>query len=77
VHDFQVVQTGAGALKIRLAGEDATAAEAVRRALRAYLRAMGFADIALEVGGQAPRRDPVSGKLRRVVREDRPAVQQG
>jgi phenylacetate-CoA ligase len=69
VHDFQVVQTAGAALKIRLAQEDAAAAAAVRRALRAYFRAMGFADIAMEVGTQPPRRDPVSGKLRRVVRE--------
>jgi phenylacetate-CoA ligase len=75
VHDFQVVQTGRGALKVRLAHEEGASAAAVRRALRAYFHAMGFADVALDVGGQAPRRDPVSGKLRRVVREDRPAVQ--
>jgi phenylacetate-coenzyme A ligase PaaK-like adenylate-forming protein len=75
VHDFQVVQTGSGALKVRLADENGGSAAAVRRALRAYFKAMGFADVALEIGGQAPRRDPVSGKLRRVVREVRPAVQ--
>ena len=74
VHDFQVIQTGTGALKVRLADGEGASAPAVRRALRAYFRAMGFADVPLEVGGQAPRRDPVSGKLRRVVREDRPAV---
>jgi phenylacetate-CoA ligase len=75
VHDFQVVQTGSSALEVRLADDDGSAASAVRRALRAYLRAMGFADVALDVGGRAPRRDPVSGKLRRVVRESRPPVQ--
>jgi phenylacetate-coenzyme A ligase PaaK-like adenylate-forming protein len=75
VHDFQVVQTGSGALKVRLADERGGSAAAVRRALRAYFKAMGFADVALEIGGQAPRRDPVSGKLRRVVREVRPVVQ--
>jgi phenylacetate-coenzyme A ligase PaaK-like adenylate-forming protein len=75
VHDFQVVQTGSRALEVRLAGDDGSSAAAVRRALRAYFRAMGFADVALDVGGQAPRRDPVSGKLRRVVRESRPSVQ--
>lgn len=69
VHDFQVVQTASGALEVRLGGEDASAAGAVRRALAAYFRAMGFADVKLDVGGQAPRRDRISGKLRRVVRE--------
>jgi phenylacetate-coenzyme A ligase PaaK-like adenylate-forming protein len=69
VHDFQVVQTTSGALKVRLGSEEAAAAGAVRRALAAYFRAMGFADVKLDVGGQAPRRDRVSGKLRRVVRE--------
>jgi phenylacetate-coenzyme A ligase PaaK-like adenylate-forming protein len=69
VHDFQVVQTGSGTLKVRLADEDGASAAAVRRALHAYFQAMGFADVALEVGGQEPQRDPVSGKLRRVVRE--------
>lgn len=73
VHDFQVVQTGTRALEVRLAEDDGSSAAAVRRALRAYFRAMGFADVALDVGGQAPRRDPVSGKLRRVVRESRPS----
>jgi phenylacetate-coenzyme A ligase PaaK-like adenylate-forming protein len=68
VHDFQVVQTDARALQVRLGAEEAAAAAAVRRALRAYFRAMGFADVALEVAPQAPRRDPISGKLRRVVR---------
>jgi len=42
VHDFQVVQTGTGALKVRLAGEDGASAAAVRRALRAYFQAMGL-----------------------------------
>jgi putative adenylate-forming enzyme len=69
VHDFQVVQTTARSLKVRLGSEEAAAAGAVRRALAAYFRAMGFADVTLDVGGQEPRRDRVSGKLRRVVRE--------
>ncbi|MGB2815820.1 MAG: AMP-binding protein [Burkholderiaceae bacterium] len=69
VHDFQVVQTTSGALKVRLGSEEAAAAGAVRRALVAYFRAMGFADVRLQVGGQEPRRDRVSGKLRRVIRE--------
>jgi putative adenylate-forming enzyme len=69
VHDFQVVQTTSGTLKVRLGSEETAAAGAVRRALAAYFRAMGFADVKLDVGGQAPRRDRVSGKLRRVVRE--------
>ncbi|MGZ8274515.1 MAG: phenylacetate--CoA ligase family protein [Burkholderiaceae bacterium] len=69
VHDFQVVQTTSGALKVRLGSEEAAAAGAVREALLAYFRAMGFAAVKLDVGGQEPRRDQVSGKLRRVVRE--------
>jgi hypothetical protein len=69
VHDFQVVQTTARSLKVRLGSEEEAAAGAVRRALAAYFSAMGFADIKLDVGGQAPRRDRVSGKLRRVIRE--------
>lgn len=69
VHDFQIVQTAPHALKVRLGDEQADAAVAVRRALHAYFRAMGFADVALDVDRQPPRRDRVSGKLRRVVRE--------
>ncbi|MDH4114339.1 MAG: AMP-binding protein [Burkholderiaceae bacterium] len=70
VHDFQVVQTALRAVTVRLGGEQpASAASAVRRALHAYFQAMGFADIALDVGDQPPRRDCLSGKLRRVVRE--------
>jgi len=63
------VQTASGRLRVRLGGEEAAAAGVVRRALRAYFRAMGFADVILDVGSQEPRRDRVSGKLRRVVRE--------
>lgn len=69
VHDFQVVQTAPRTLQVRLGGEEADAAGAVRRALRAYLRAMGFAEVTVDVGRQPPRRDRVSGKLRRVVCE--------
>jgi phenylacetate-coenzyme A ligase PaaK-like adenylate-forming protein len=69
VHDFQVVQTDARALQVRLGGDEAAAAGTVRRALRSYFRAMGFAAVEVDVGAQPPRRDPVSGKLRRVVRE--------
>jgi phenylacetate-CoA ligase len=69
VHDFQVVQTAPSAVTVRLGSDRAAAAAAVRRALRAYFKAMGFADVALRVGEQAPRRDRLSGKLRRVVRE--------
>jgi phenylacetate-coenzyme A ligase PaaK-like adenylate-forming protein len=68
VHDFQVVQTAPSALEVRLGGDQAATATAVRRALRAYFRAMGFADVTLAIGGQPPCRDRVSGKLRRVVR---------
>lgn len=69
VHDFQVVQTATDRLKVRLGSEEVAAAGAVRRALRAYFRAMGFAEVVLEIGRQEPRRDRVSGKMRRVVRE--------
>jgi len=72
VHDFQVVQTDDSTVQVRLSHDEAAAAASVRRALRAYLRAMGFAPVTLQVGRQEPRRDPVSGKLRRVVREPRP-----
>jgi hypothetical protein len=69
VHDFQVVQTAPRSLRVRLGGEEAEAAAAVRRALRAYFRAMGFADVTVDIGHHPPRRDDRSGKLRRVVRE--------
>jgi phenylacetate-coenzyme A ligase PaaK-like adenylate-forming protein len=68
VHDYQVVQTAPRALTVRLGSEQAAAATAVRRALRSYFRAMGFSDVALQIGRQPPLRDRASGKLRRVVR---------
>jgi phenylacetate-coenzyme A ligase PaaK-like adenylate-forming protein len=68
VHDFQVVQTAPRKLQVRLAGDEATCRQAVRRALNAYFHAMGFSAVKVEVAGE-PRRDELSGKLRRVVRE--------
>jgi phenylacetate-coenzyme A ligase PaaK-like adenylate-forming protein len=69
VHDYQVVQTAPSTLTVRLGGEEAGSATAVRRALRSYFRAMGFSDVALQIGRQPPLRDRSSGKLRRVVRQ--------
>jgi phenylacetate-CoA ligase len=73
VHDYQIVQTAPNALKIRLGAENADSGAAVRRALRAYFRAMGFADVSLQVADGPPARDRASGKLRRVIREVEPA----
>jgi phenylacetate-CoA ligase len=73
VHDYQVVQTAPSTLKIRLGADAADSGAAVRRALRAYFRAMGFADVSLQVADDPPARDRASGKLRRVVREVEPA----
>lgn len=69
VHNYQVVQTAPRALTVRLGGEQAAAGTAVRRALRSYFRAMGFSDVALQIGREPPLRDRASGKLRRVVRQ--------
>ncbi len=69
VHDYQVVQTAPRALTVRLGSEEAASVTAVRRALRAYFRAMGLSEVSVQIGESAPRRDGVSGKLRRVIRE--------
>jgi phenylacetate-coenzyme A ligase PaaK-like adenylate-forming protein len=74
VHDYQVVQTAPSTLTVRLGGEEAASAAAVRRALRSYFREMGFSDVALQIGRHPPRRDRASGKLRRVVRQVARAV---
>ena len=63
------MQTAPRSLEVRLGGEEVAARHAVRRALGAYFHAMGFSEVRVDVKASRPRRDEVSGKLRRVVRE--------
>jgi len=67
VHDFQVVQTGPRRLLLRLGPAERPRAQATAAALRGYLRTLDLGAVRLELGAEPPCRDPVSGKLRRVV----------
>jgi len=70
VRRFQIVQTGPAHLLLRLApahDRDATFAAAAA-ALRGYLAQQGVLAATIALDEQAPQPDPVSGKLREVVR---------
>jgi hypothetical protein len=67
VHDFQLVQTGARALRVALGAERPDAGERVRAALNAYFARSGIDDVLIEIDRIAPCRSRSSGKLRRVV----------
>jgi len=67
VHDFQLVQTGPRRLRLRLGPAEQPRAQATAAALRTYLRRLDLGAVRLELGPEPPRRDPVSGKLRRVI----------
>jgi phenylacetate-coenzyme A ligase PaaK-like adenylate-forming protein len=67
VNDFQLLQTGPRRLALRLGGTERARGDAACTALRAYLRRLDLADVRVELDTAAPRRDPASGKLRRVV----------
>jgi phenylacetate-coenzyme A ligase PaaK-like adenylate-forming protein len=67
VNDFQLVQTGPRRLLIRIGGGEKPRAQEASAALRGYLRRFDLGAVRVDVDTQPPRRDPVSGKLRRVV----------
>lgn len=70
---FQILQSGPGRLVLRLGIDDPAlrreAFDAARSALAAYLSAQGIGLVAIELDLGAPELDPVSGKLRQVVRD--------
>ena len=68
VFDFQLVQTGAAALRLDLgAVHDAAATAAAREALRAWLGAQGLAAVRVSTRRVETWRSSRSGKRRRVV----------
>jgi phenylacetate-coenzyme A ligase PaaK-like adenylate-forming protein len=66
VHDFQLVQSDAGVLGVRLGGGERGCRARVQHALRAHLDALGLGHVRVSIEHAGPQRDPVSGKLRRV-----------
>jgi phenylacetate-coenzyme A ligase PaaK-like adenylate-forming protein len=70
LHDYQVVQQR-GRLLLRLGRADRAQAARAEAVLRQYLHAQGVARVDLRVVHAAPRKSTGSGKLRRVLREDR------
>lgn len=67
VNDFQLVQTGPRRLLLRIGVGDKPRARQASAALRVYLGRFDLGAVRVDVDMQPPRRDPVSGKLRRVV----------
>jgi len=67
VHDFQLIQSGADRLVLRLGRDAAGAGPRACAALRHYLRNNGLVNTRLEVAPEPPQREAVSGKLRRVI----------
>ena len=68
VNDFQLLQTGSRRLRLRLGRAEHTRADAACASLRAYLRRLDLAGVSVDLDATPPQREPVSGKLRRVVR---------
>ena len=66
-HEFQVVQRADGGLSIHLGVHDRSRARPVRAALRHYFESCDIGPVDILVSRRAPTREPVSGKLRRVV----------
>jgi phenylacetate-coenzyme A ligase PaaK-like adenylate-forming protein len=66
VNDFQLVQTSAAELAVRLGPADRTRGKQVACALRAHLDAQGLANVRVRIESRSPQRSPTSGKLRRV-----------
>lgn len=66
VNDFQLVQSDAGLLGVRLGGGERRCGRRVLHALRAHLGAQGLGHVRVSIEHAGPQRDPRSGKLRRV-----------
>ncbi len=72
VHRFQVVQTGASTLSVRVECDEAGGREVLartRKSLRDYLAAQGLGNVAFTVTKGRIAAHPVSGKFRQVWRE--------
>lgn len=67
VNDFQLLQTGPCQLKMRIGAAERDRARAACTVLRGYLRRLHLDGVRVSLDAAPPRRDPVSGKLRRVV----------
>lgn len=74
VNDFQLLQTGPRRLALRLGATERRRGPAACQALRGYLQQIGLSGVRVDEDAGAPRRDAVSGKLRRVVNTLQPGV---
>lgn len=76
-HRFQLVQTGATRLHLRICGDDggvrSAAFHAAREALARYLEGHDARGVAIGLDPLPPQVDPASGKLRQVLRAVRAA----
>jgi phenylacetate-CoA ligase len=70
VHRFQIIQTAAAVLTVRIArpppGRKAALKDKVRKMLATYLADQGLANAQIRFDGIEPEADPVSGKFRNV-----------
>jgi phenylacetate-coenzyme A ligase PaaK-like adenylate-forming protein len=67
VHDFQVVQSAAQTVDVRLAAHDRRHARRVRDALARHFAVHGAADVKIDIVHGEPVRETRGGKLRRVI----------
>jgi phenylacetate-coenzyme A ligase PaaK-like adenylate-forming protein len=67
VNDFQLLQTGQRRLKLRLGRADRRRGGRACAALHAYLQRLDLTGVRIDIDTAPPHREPVSGKLRRVV----------
>ncbi len=74
VNDYQLLQTGRRRLVLRLGPADRARAETARLALAGYLKRLGSTGVRVDLELGPPRREPRSGKLRRVINALRPAA---
>jgi hypothetical protein len=61
------MQTGPRRLRLRLGPAEQPRAQVAVAALRTYLLRLDLGAVRVELGTELPLRDPVSGKLRRVI----------
>jgi phenylacetate-CoA ligase len=78
VHRFQIIQTGADRMALRLdpphSADRQAAWLAASAALREYLATQALPNVQITLDEEAPAPDPVSGKLREVVAERAPKL---
>ncbi len=74
VNDFQLLQTGPRRLALRVGKAERERASEACAVLRGYLHRLDVTGVRVELDKAPPRRDAVSGKLRRVINTLKPGA---